>query len=180
MTYLECLPFFATSSMPAIPADWKDTTGTNDVAAVFEATAGDGTIFIFVNHSDADERDLPDSDRFWIYCSNGDQMPDGAEADETDDWDEALRIVERLRCAGEVMTTLRNATSREDFETITGLALNRSNADCADFARTVCDFDGICRRALANYPTIADHPDEYGYMWRRACDDFLAQTADDR
>jgi hypothetical protein len=89
MTYRQEFPDFDPATLPAIPAEWTDTSWHNDTCPSFNA--GNGKV-VFVEYADPAQREFADVARFTVHA-------DPATVDsndvlfESEDWAEILAFV---------------------------------------------------------------------------------------
>lgn len=101
-TMANAFPDFDQSTLPAIPADWKDSSYGNDMAPSFMALDaieieghGHGFIQVFVDYVEPEKREFEHADgkRFCVLCST----ETTAESIETNDWQTVLDYVADCR-----------------------------------------------------------------------------------
>lgn len=95
-------PDYDLTTLPPIPADWKDTSWRNDISPSFDALGSadpddSDRLRVWVDYADPARREFPETKRFGVYLRNA--------ADETvymiesDDWSEILAGVAFMRRA---------------------------------------------------------------------------------
>lgn len=87
----EEFPDFDQATLPAIPADWTDTSWHNDAAPSFETPEG---LNVYIDFADPAERESSDDDRFGLSDSEDRSAPFASS-----DWDAILAEVERRKLA---------------------------------------------------------------------------------
>jgi hypothetical protein len=86
-------PDFDPATLPAIPAGFKDVSWHNDVCPAFFNSAL--LLSIFIDYADMEQREWPDTPRFYIFKCN----EDGSRLDEdsgdfvSDDWDAIIAYI---------------------------------------------------------------------------------------
>lgn len=85
MTYRTEFPDFDAATMPAIPADWTDTSWHNDTCPSFSVNG----LRIFVDYADPAMREVPECERYSVHTDD-----DGRDICYGDDWAAVLRAVE--------------------------------------------------------------------------------------
>ncbi len=91
MSYRVAFPDFDPSTMPAIPADWRDTSEHNDAYPSFHSEAAG--VRIWVDYADPADREIP-GDRFGVVRQV--DWAEGTHAGDlytTDDWQDVLNHV---------------------------------------------------------------------------------------
>lgn len=89
MTYRTEFPDFDPATMPAIPADWRDTSWRNETCPCF-ATKG---LSIFVDYVDPEQREFPECERFTVHDLSVNNTEDSV-LYYSDDWAAVLAFVE--------------------------------------------------------------------------------------
>jgi len=92
--YLEQFPSFDPTTLPAIPAEWRDQSWRNDMCpcwAVEFDDPGQTGLYVWVDFADPDQRDFPDAPRFCVTDACWE------EGFQSDDWAEVLKVVETRR-----------------------------------------------------------------------------------
>jgi hypothetical protein len=84
-------PDFDLSTLPAVPAEWRETSWHNDTCPSFMAyEQGETQIRVFVDYADTAKREHADGQRF-VVCVDTEK---GSELEEGfDDWQEVLDVV---------------------------------------------------------------------------------------
>jgi hypothetical protein len=90
MTFRTEFPTFDAASLPAIPADFVDTSWHNDACPSFTNEALN--LRVWVDFADPADREFDDARRFGL-CWNDDNY----ELVLTDDWSEILRAIDARR-----------------------------------------------------------------------------------
>lgn len=104
-------PEFAESDMPAIPAEWLDSSWHNDACPSFEVMrGGEGDsnyefARVWIAESDPAQREFPESPRFQVSFENGkrgaqDELNGFSIGIASDNWQEILAYVETRRIIG--------------------------------------------------------------------------------
>lgn len=80
-------PDFDVSSLPTIPAGWKESSFHNDACPSFTVAEKDGSfLMVYVDYPNKEEREWPMEARFCILISN----VDVTDSFDTNDWSEIL------------------------------------------------------------------------------------------
>jgi hypothetical protein len=88
MTYREQFPDFDPATMPAIPAEWQDTSWHNDACPSFRI--GNGKM-VFIDHADPAQREFAVT-RFSVQADPEVHNSNDVLLD-TDDWSDVLEAV---------------------------------------------------------------------------------------
>lgn len=90
-------PHFAGESLPAMPLGFEDESWRNDTCPCFRRHLGDGcgSVFltIFIEHSDPDQREFPDTCRYSLIKSDT-GIGDRVYLVDSDNWDDLLAWLE--------------------------------------------------------------------------------------
>ncbi len=99
-------PDYDMETLPDLPDAWVSVTGPHDPFPVFEIKAGNGAVFLHIDHPDRAQR-IPDTGcaRFIIMASADGQIDDDTKMVVEDEWDRAheavmIEVVALLFAAG--------------------------------------------------------------------------------
>ena len=81
----------ANDHMPEIPAGFEDVSWCNDMCPAFESKAL--KLSLWVDHSDPEGREFPESDRFTIYKGTSETGQDDMPLLATSDWSEVIAFL---------------------------------------------------------------------------------------
>ena len=132
-------PEFAESDMPAIPAEWLDSSWHNDACPSFEVMrGGEGDsnfefARVWIAESDPAQREFPESPRFQVSFENGEC--DFHIGIASDNWQEILAYVATRRGLGAEYTRLVGYNPFLDCPTIEPETVSANIAEHAEFAK---------------------------------------------
>ena len=100
MSYAKEFPDFPASEMPAVPAGWKDESWHNDTCPTFVCgDLADVRCQLWIERERAEDRELPESNRFHIHIYGGAHSEPLRIAYSGDDWTACLAAMEVERLA---------------------------------------------------------------------------------